>query len=343
MTIQIATGGTATSIPKISSKEAAERAITPSWSRQPAETTTTTSADLEASQSRMRSFERGTKQSSHPLTMTTSSSSVTVGGTTFEIGPNKRPDIQHDNGFLQNRADPDDPVPQPTREPTEAEVDYYNSERRRAGIGGFIAGIPGAGFFDSRADLDHALPAYQHFLNGEGADRTFNYEAFLKDDASGQTVRDSALSDVRTAGDQLYADLDDQVGTEPGSQITFQMRSDAFTVGGSSRFPYPDTEDWQKAIGGHSAWTSSEVTVTRQEDGSLMAVADVTIHAEDRYNFNPGQADIATGAPDSERGVLEETGLAQQYTQTGEAEFQTAWIIGAPATTVDARGNGSGR
>ncbi len=39
----------------------------------------------------------------------------------------------------------------------------------------------------------------------------------------------------------------------------------------------------------------------------------MTLHAEDRYNFNPGATDIATGIPDSANGVFELTGLAKQY------------------------------
>ena len=39
----------------------------------------------------------------------------------------------------------------------------------------------------------------------------------------------------------------------------------------------------------------------------------MTLHAEDRYNFDPGKADIATAIPDSANGVFEITGLGHQY------------------------------
>lgn len=84
----------------------------------------------------------------------------------------------------------------------------------------------------------------------------------------------------------------------------------------SSYFPYPATYNWQKAIGGHIIWLSAEVTV--QQSG--IAASRVTIfsvqlifHAEDRYNFRPGQADIATGTPDSENGRLSRARLGHQY------------------------------
>ena len=38
-----------------------------------------------------------------------------------------------------------------------------------------------------------------------------------------------------------------------------------------------------------------------------------TIHAEDRYNFNPGAKDIATGTPDSENGIFEIATPKGQY------------------------------
>lgn len=264
--------------------------------------------------------------------------SVEVGGTTYQLGPTPPPSLHHDNGFLQNPDDPSDPVPLPTREPTQEEIDYYNSERRQAELGNIASAIPGAGFFDSRADLDNGIDHYRHFLNGGGEPYSFDYGEYFEEDLHGQTTRDSVLEDVRFAGDQIYEGLVDSGDLEPGESVTFNVTSDAIAVNDNvainpdARFPYPQTENWQKAIGAHHVWSDSEVTVTRLEDGRLLATAEVTIHAEDRYNFNPGQADIATKVPDSERGVLEESGLAHQFDQSGTAEFTTQWIIGEPGT-----------
>src|SRR5437868_10558854 len=72
------------------------------------------------------------------------------------------------------------------------------------------------------------------------------------------------------------------------------------------------TENWQKAIGAHSIWLSGSVTVgTSGLDRTF--VAQMTLHAEDRYNFNPGAEDISTGIPDGANGRFEVSGLAQQY------------------------------
>lgn len=251
-------------------------------------------------------------------------SGVVVNGTVYEVRPYRKPTIRHDNGFLQNPNDPADPKPMPTRAPTEAERAFHRSEVIQATGGEVASKLPFADKADKRLGLDHALPAYRHFLTGNGADRTFDYAAYLRDDPSGRATAASAVADIRVAADQLYPTLDQKVGTRPGDSIRFQVQGDP------TEARYPATEDWQKAIGGHTQWSSATVTVTRQKDGSLKAEADVTLRAEDRYNFNPGQKDIATGAPDAKRGVLEESGLAHQYTQRGEAKFSTSWTIGAP-------------
>jgi hypothetical protein len=78
-------------------------------------------------------------------------------------------------------------------------------------------------------------------------------------------------------------------------------------------FPYAATENWQKALGAHSIWLSGHVTVSPGLAGELEYVATMTLHAEDRYNFNPGAKDIKTGIPDSANGRFEVTGLAKQY------------------------------
>lgn len=53
----------------------------------------------------------------------------------------------------------------------------------------------------------------------------------------------------------------------------------------------------------------------------------ITIMGEDRYNFNPGQQDIATGIPDSDNGRFEITGLGHQFTQTGKLTYTVTWSV----------------
>jgi uncharacterized protein YukE len=250
-------------------------------------------------------------------------------GNGFHFGDTGRPDIVHDNGFLQNPDDPDDPNPIATREATDEERAYYESERTKARGADFLSELPFAERFDDRLDLEHGIEAYRHFLEGNGEPRQFDYGTFLADDAAGRVVLDNAVADARAGADDTYRQLLADGQIEPGEPVTFTITSDLYQVGGpNGAYPYPDSEDWQKAIGGHSMWTVTEVTYRPGPDGTLQAEANVTLHAEDRYNFNRNQADIATGEPDSVRGVLEESGLAHQYDQTGSASFETEWTQG---------------
>ena len=66
----------------------------------------------------------------------------------------------------------------------------------------------------------------------------------------------------------------------------FSMSGDALPTSA-----YPVTENWQKSVGGYQQWSSADVAV----DGTTVTMT-VTVHAEDYYNFNRGQADIARSA-----------------------------------------------
>ncbi len=218
----------------------------------------------------------------------------------FRIGPPLRPQIQHDNGFLDQFA---------PREPTLAD---------RASLLRWRAMLEGSEAF--RPDLADANAAYRHFLDGEGRDRAFSYERYVESDASGQTTLGNLITDA-----QRHAEAMGQGRTQ------FSMTSDAYAAGGSdARFPYPQTENWQKTIGAHPLWTSAEVQVVGTPPDRTFTMT-FTLHAEDRYNFNPGAADIATGIPDSDNGVFEITGLAHQYMNYGELTRVVTWTEGNSA------------
>lgn len=235
-----------------------------------------------------------------------SSSAGPVTSGPFTVGPAVRPDITHDNGFL-------DQFPQ--RPPTAADqIELLK----------WKAKVEAAEAF--RPDLVDGTAAYRHFLEGNGADRTIAYERYLENDPSGQTTLKNLISDAQKNAEVLGNDRD-----------SFSMTSRAYQPGGpDARFPYPATENWQKAIGGHAVWTSADVQVSGTGSERTYTMT-VTIHAEDRYNFNPGQQDIATGIPDSANGVFEITGLAHQYTQRGEVTRVITWKEGdtANAQVVD--------
>ncbi len=133
----------------------------------------------------------------------------------------------------------------------------------------------------------------------------------MANDNSGKTTLENAVLDFRRGVEALPSAR--PVGASPATQIT----SGPIPCGSKDPdlrrlFPYPATENWQKAIGSHVIWLSGSVTMGsaagRPSFSGLM-----TLHAEDRYNFNPRQHDIQTAIPDSAIGVFEVTGLAKQY------------------------------
>lgn len=234
---------------------------------------------------------------------------VATGPTTsgpFKIGPPERPDIKHDNGFLDKFK---------PRDPTLGD---------RVDLLKWRAKLEAAEAF--KPSLADGTAAYRHFLDGDGADRTINYERYLENDASGKATLKNLVIDAQKNAEVLGKGRD-----------AFSMTSRAYQPGGpDARFPYPDTENWQKAIGGHSVWTSADVKASGTGSDRTYTMT-MKIHAEDRYNFNPGQSDIATGIPDSDNGVFEITGLAHQYTQRGEVTRVVTWKEGdiANAEIVD--------
>ena len=108
----------------------------------------------------------------------------------------------------------------------------------------------------------------------------------------------------------------------------------------SMQFPYPATENWQKAIGAHWIWLSGSVEVfTNPQIGrpsTFRAVMD--LHAEDRYNFNPGDADLATGVTDSENGRFEVTRLGHAYQSQATLRRLFSWTGLKLGVSIDAVG-----
>lgn len=269
-----------------------------------------------------------------PLPVGTAGTQVATTDTvaTYQAGPPQRPNIQHDNGFLQNPNDPNDPNPIATESPGVGDYAARAEWEGRLAAGRAIQGIPGV----PHNNIPDGLDTYDHFLHGNGADRHFSYERFVSTDPAGQAVLTNSTRDTQQGAEAYYNQLvanDPSLANRP---VTFQITGSQIPVGSSEQFPYPETENWQKAIGGHNVWNSATVTVypPEQPGGQPRFSMDMTLHAEDRYNFNPGQSDIATGAPDAANGRLERTGLGHQYTNYGTLQRQVTWTQGSPENAV---------
>lgn len=148
------------------------------------------------------------------------------------------------------------------------------------------------------------------------------FVAYVNGDPSGRTTLANAITDARAGAEQLY-----DANFAGQSNVRFQMTSSGLTAGTSNpAFPYPRTENWQKAIGAHNFWISADVEAATIQPGDLQRFTmQLTLHVEDRYNFNPGAHDIATGIPDSENGTFEITGLAHQYMNYSTLRRSLEW------------------
>lgn len=240
----------------------------------------------------------------------------------YRIGPPVRPPIQHDNGFLDKYS---------RRAPTLADRAKYAEWGAVLEAAEAAQGVP----FVPHNDLPDALTAYRHFLYGRGADRTFSYERYVANDPSGKITLDNAVLDFRRGAELLAA-------TRPvGALATFQLTSGPIPCGTDDPdlgdlFPYPATENWQKALGCHVIWLSGSVTVSTGA-GRTAYISLMTLHAEDRFNFNPGDQDIKTGIPDAANGRFEITGLAQQYMNYSTLTRTVRWAGPTGETAVVAR------
>lgn len=229
----------------------------------------------------------------------------TISSGRISIGPPTRPDITHDNGFTEFcTSNPNDQDCSP-----EASFDDY---KNRAKYETMLRGAQAIGH------LDDGAKAYEHYLYGNGEDLWFSYNEFIREDESGRIAYNNILKDVQENVQVLG----------PGRD-KFSITSEAYPIGsGDPRYPYPSTENWQKAIGAHQVWTSADVTVTTNQDGQREYTMQLTYHAEDRYNFNPGMKDIASSSLDRDNGRFEVLGWGRPFMSYGETTTTVTWVEG---------------
>lgn len=220
---------------------------------------------------------------------------------TFHLGDAERPswvvDENYDNDF------PYDPDAEPTLE------DYANWAKW---------GALGWGA-DTLNYLPDGAEAYEHYREGNGEPLELDYTKAYNEDPAIKENCDRIVAETNRAVQQMIAD-----GQQPPFSITSEF---------TGAYPYPETENWQKAIGGHQVWVSADVSY----DANGNVVVETVIHAQDRYNFNRGQADIATGTLDEVNGRFEELGWAHSFDTYGEVSFRSEFDengqIAAPELT----------
>jgi hypothetical protein len=228
---------------------------------------------------------------------------------------------------------PDDPgrpggarytIGDPTRPPLNFDDDFVYDPEASAGISDYWAwnewGMKLRGASLIRPDLDDSLELYAHYRDGAGTPMTVDYEEGYREDGSIRSTVDGEIETARQWAEQIHRET---------GRTSFSMTGDA-----AQASPYPAEENWQKALGGHTIWGSGNVRV----EGNT-ATMDVTVHAEDRYNFNRGANDIATGTPDEENGRFAELGWARSFDVSGSVTRTVTWELGSDAPPVVSGGN----
>lgn len=209
----------------------------------------------------------------------------------YHIGPPTAPELTFDDDF------PHDPNATPTP------ADYASWNKWKAKLhGGQLL----------RADLDDATATYAHYLEGTGTDLRVDYEEAYREDANIRQAVDNEILSAQQEAERIYRE---------SGQTGFQMTGNPSSV--RDLGSYPSTENWQKALGDHTVYGTSDVVVNGDQ-----ITMKIKVHAEDMYNFNADAADIATGAPDNDNGRFSTLGWAKGFPTHGEVERTVTWTIG---------------
>jgi len=225
-------------------------------------------------------------------------------GNKYHIGPPTKPSLTFDSDF------PYDPNAEPTA------GDYLSWNKWRLMLRAAQAGRP---------DLDDATDAYAHYMDGTGTDLRIDYEEAYTEDANVRKAVDNEIALARREAERIYRET---------GQTAFQMTGDP-TSARKLVGEYPaSTENWQKTLGDHTVYGTSDVVVNGNQ-----VTMKIKVHAEDVYNFNADANDIATGAPDNENGRFSTLGWAKEFRTYGEVERTVTWTIGDPGS-VQVSGDG---
>lgn len=237
------------------------------------------------------------KQQINSLTGGDGSAPGAPGGPHYVVGPRTVPPFHYDDDFP---FDPD----------------------ASAGFGDYKAWLEWqaklSGGRIARPDLDDALALYAHYRDATGTPMTVDYEEGYREDPQIRAAIDAEIANASRAVDVL---------ARQNRLSEFSVTGDA--ASSSELAGYPTTENWQKTLGAHNVWSNANVRINGDQ-----VTMDITVNADDRYNFNRGDSDIATGTPDEANGRFAELGWAKQFDVHGEVHRTITWTLGQPIPTI---------
>lgn len=224
-----------------------------------------------------------------------------AGGPGVVIGPPTKPHIEWDEDFEYGSA-----------EPSPEDHDAWKAWGYKEKLAHLHPGLQDAADF------------YSHYRDNTGLPKEFDYEEAYSDDDNVRQLVDNEIARTQQGVDQLIAS---------GASGEFSVTGDAHATSADNL--YPNTENWQKTIGAYQQWSSGDVKVVGDQ-----ATMTVTVHAEDYYNFNSGDEDIASGAPDDDNGRFTELGWAKPFESHGQVTRVVTWTVGDPSSVKVAEPEG---
>lgn len=163
-------------------------------------------------------------------------------------------------------------------------------------------------------NIPDAADFYAHFRDNTGTPKTFDYERAYDEDAGVRNRVNARVNDSLQAANEA---------------ATAGMTETTLYSPATSEGPYPVTENWRKTIGGHTNYTTTNVTVSGDT-----VTATVTVYARDKYNFDRGKADLDSGTPDAVNGRFEELGWAKSFESNGSLTQTYTWKVGEQPPTL---------
>src|SRR6266511_1932721 len=203
----------------------------------------------------------------------------------------------------------------------------WNDLRSTTGVTDWVIELPEHDEINKvRAEADElwyrATDAYDDYTDGTGTDMQVDYEeAYREDPAIGWAV-DNEIAYAQQEAERIYRET---------GQTGFQMTGNPSLA--TERGGYPSTENWQKTLGDHTIYGTSQVVVNGDQ-----ITMKIKVHAEDMYNFDLDASDIATEAPDEENGRFSTLGWAKGFRTHGELERTVTWTIGESPDISDGTG-----
>jgi hypothetical protein len=225
-------------------------------------------------------------------------SSINVSPASVSVSDNPVPGGQASVSILPGTSTPAQPI-------NDDSYLYDPSEKPTAGDRLQWAKWGVAGRFGNLASIgigEEALASYRHYRSNTGTDYKIDLSRYFMTDYSGTTMSFNIY--------QLLTNNATSLLPYPGVR---DFHTTVTTAGIESKlFPYPASENYQKAIGGFRFNIIGTITAT-QINNNLVYKISYTIHLADRYNFDRGKSDIASGTPDAVNGRFAVLGWAKAF------------------------------